>query len=820
MTSLQSGHALSRYRLLEKIGEGGMGVVWKAEDTVLGRVVAIKVLPADVDRDERRRQMFLQEARLASSVSEAHIVQIFDFGREQDIDFIVMEHVEGKPLSRMLLGRPLPPEQVARLGQQMAQALARAHRKGLLHRDLKPSNLLVTPDGDVKIIDFGLAILFENRDRSLLSETFGEAPTATADDVAARAPDRQPVGLVGTLPYMSPEQGRGETLDHRSDIFSLGAVLYEMTTGCRPFVAATSAELLREIQAARPRPPHEISPNLPVDLERIIEKTLASARADRYQTMDDLAVDLKRLTRDLESGSSRSFDDVSVHARRGSWSRAWTWIMLGVLIAGLAAVGAWQLRVGRPAGGDKRTILIMPLDVVGKDKEAGYIGRAFAEALAVNLAQSKDLTVLPVSEDPDLAQVNGLRRVEAARKLGAGSLLMGSLTREGGSVQARLSLVDTERNRILWGAQKHEENSSLSSLAASLSGLIAAELGVVARRRYEYPLDMAGNSRMTASPTTAEALGALRRYQSDRALDLTKKLVEEFPHEPDALALRSFALYQSPATTRNVLDQSLADLDRIDPGNAVGAIIRCELLTGEAGKEGELIDSVSRLLSRDDLTPGLRGWVVRLRSRLRNSAGEYAAALEDIKEASLLDPTNHYNFQGLGLIRAKMGDLDGAAVAFRQCNALAPEYLYCYQCLFRVLERSAKWQEAVAVAGTLYDLRRTRTSCAHYAYSLARAGRRSEAREVAIEAASLPGGDSGAYDLARTWAFLGDRSEALRWLRLAATPGSLNLRDIEDATLVPDESDFASFRSDLEFKAVLADIRQSLRPAGSTDNLP
>jgi serine/threonine protein kinase/tetratricopeptide (TPR) repeat protein len=820
MTTLQSGQTLSRYRLVEKIGEGGMGVVWKAEDTVLGRVVAIKVLPADVDRDEPRRQMFLQEARLASSVSEAHIVQIFDFGREQDIDFIVMEHVEGKPLSRMLLGRPLPPEEVARLGRQMAQALARAHRKGLLHRDLKPSNLLVTHDGDVKIIDFGLAILFENRDRSFLSETNGEAPTATVDGAAARAPDRPPAGLVGTLPYMSPEQGRGEALDHRSDIFSLGAVLYEMTTGCRPFTAATNADLLREIQKARPRPPHEISPKVPVDLERIIEKALAPARTDRYQTMDDLAVDLKRLTRELESGSSRSFDEISPPLRRWPWSGTWRWIMLGVLVAGLVALGAWRLRTGRDVGGDRRTILILPLNVTGVSEDAAYIGRAFAEAIAVNLAQSKDLTVLPVSEDADLGPVNGLQRAAAARKLGAGSLLTGSLIREGGLVEARLSLVDTRRNRILWGAQKHEENGSLSSLAASLSGMIATELGAVPRRRYEYPLDMSGSPRMAASPTTAEALGALRRYQSDRALDLTKKLVDEFPHEPDALALRSFALYQSPTTTRDVLHQNLVDLDNVDPGNAVGAIIRCELLTGEAGKEADLMDSVSRLLSRDDLSPALRGWAVRLRSRVRNSAGDHAAALEDIKEASLLDPTNHYNFQGLGLIRAKMGDLDGAAIAFRQCNALAPEYLYCYRCLYRVLERGAKWEEAVAAAARAYDLRRTRASCASYAYSLVRVGRQQEARKVAMEAASLPGGDSGAYDLARTWAFLGDRSEALRWLRLAVKPGSLNLSDIEDASLVLDESDFASFQSDPEFRVLLAGLRQSLRSSGSADNGP
>ncbi len=152
--AVEPGRMLSHYRLIEKIGEGGMGVVWKAEDNVLGRTVAIKVLPADHARDETRRKMFFDEARLASSLSEAHIVQVYEFGREGDLDFIVMEYVEGKPLNKVLHGKPMPPERVAEIGHQVARALSKAHRKGLLHRDLKPANILITPDGDAKVVDF------------------------------------------------------------------------------------------------------------------------------------------------------------------------------------------------------------------------------------------------------------------------------------------------------------------------------------------------------------------------------------------------------------------------------------------------------------------------------------------------------------------------------------------------------------------------------------------------------------------------------------------------------------------------------------------
>jgi serine/threonine protein kinase len=217
MSAAEPGRTLSHYRLIEKIGEGGMGVVWKAEDTVLDRTVAIKVLPADLSRNEKRREMFLKEAKLASSVSDAHIVQVHEFASEGDLDFIVMEYVEGKPLNKIIHGRPLPPDKVVELGSQVARALSRAHRKGLLHRDLKPANILVTPDGDVKVVDFGLAALSERTD----------SPTGTADPTRSLAEEEgdaeQPRGLVGTLPYMSPEQVRGEKLDARSDIFSLGS---------------------------------------------------------------------------------------------------------------------------------------------------------------------------------------------------------------------------------------------------------------------------------------------------------------------------------------------------------------------------------------------------------------------------------------------------------------------------------------------------------------------------------------------------------------------------------------------------------------------
>ncbi len=289
---LEPGQSLSHYKLIEKIGEGGMGVVWKAEDTVLGRTVAVKVLPADLSRDEERRQMFFQEAKSASSVSTTHIVQVYEFGREGELDFLVMEYVEGNPLSKLLHGRPLPPRKVAALGAQIARGLAKAHRAKLVHRDLKPGNLLITPDGEVKIVDFGLATLCQRMDTVMLEEM-------TTRSVMGESDEKQPRRLAGTLPYMSPEQVRLEELDGRSDIFSLGTILYEMTTGQLPFQGATHSDVMREVLKAQPEPAHDLVPSVPLELDRILTKAMAPRCEERYQDAETLAVDLTRLGKEL-----------------------------------------------------------------------------------------------------------------------------------------------------------------------------------------------------------------------------------------------------------------------------------------------------------------------------------------------------------------------------------------------------------------------------------------------------------------------------------------------------------------------------------------
>jgi TolA-binding protein/predicted Ser/Thr protein kinase len=288
------GQVISHYRILEQIGAGGMGVVYKAEDTRLGRPLALKFLPVALSRDPMALERFEREARAASSMNHPGICTLYDIGEHEGQRFIAMEFLDGQPLERFIGGKPLPVPTVLELGVQMADAIELAHGQGILHRDIKPANIFITRRGHVKILDFGLA--------KLASGSGIAAPLdATAATVAAQL--LTTVGVaVGTVAYMSPEQARGEELDHRSDLFSLGLVLHEMATGRQAFSGPTAAVVFDAILNRSPAPIVAVNPDVPLELERIVDKAIEKDRQLRYQSAADLKSDLARLKRDRESG--------------------------------------------------------------------------------------------------------------------------------------------------------------------------------------------------------------------------------------------------------------------------------------------------------------------------------------------------------------------------------------------------------------------------------------------------------------------------------------------------------------------------------------
>jgi len=320
------GASLAHYRVTAMLGSGGMGEVWLAEDTRLGRPVALKILPAELALDSSRQARFEAEAKTASTINHPNITHIYEVGEADGVRFIAMEYVEGADLTEAVRRAPLTTPEIARIGVQLADALADAHDAGVVHRDIKPANLMLTPRGHLKVLDFGLAKLRPELDGPLDEDALTQSMT-------------QPGLVVGTVRYMSPEQTLGRVVDARSDIFSAGIVLYELATGRAPFLGATSTETIVKITRDQPAPVRELNAEVPVELERIIRKCLEKDPDRRYQNARDLMLDLEALAKDAESGSLTAPPPPLPRATRSRW------LVIGAVVVALAAVGLW-LAVG------------------------------------------------------------------------------------------------------------------------------------------------------------------------------------------------------------------------------------------------------------------------------------------------------------------------------------------------------------------------------------------------------------------------------------------------------------------------------------------
>jgi len=469
------GRTVSHYRILEKLGGGGMGVVYKAEDLRLGRHVSLKFLPEELSKDPLAVERFQREARAASSLNHPHICTIYDVDQFDGQNFIVMEFLEGQTLKHRISGRPLDLERVPEYGYQIADALEAAHAKAIIHRDIKPANIFVTDDGKLKLLDFGLAKLLPERKGvgrlAQRASTFGattQDPHLTSDGVA-----------LGTVAYMSPEQVRGEELDERTDLFSLGLVLYEMSTGLRAFTGNTSGLIFEAILNRAPTPPARLNPTIPIQLEQIISKALEKDRELRYRTASDMRADLQRLKRDTDSARAMPYS--SGQATRQKLRRNWphfVWAgVLGVLLLFFGLnVGGLRDRLFEGAGQVHiDSIAVLPFANLSNDPKTEYLSDGITESLINSLSQLPNLAVMSRNtvfrykgQSTDPQQVGRDLRVRA--------ILTGRLIQTGDELLISVNLEDVKNSRQIWGEQYNRKISNLVSVQQEIAGDIYGRL--------------------------------------------------------------------------------------------------------------------------------------------------------------------------------------------------------------------------------------------------------------------------------------------------------------------------------------------------------
>jgi tetratricopeptide (TPR) repeat protein/predicted Ser/Thr protein kinase len=473
---LAIGQQIAQFKVLARLGEGGMGAVYLAEDANLGRRVALKVLPREFTDDPERGDRFQREARTAAGINDPGVMGIYEIGEVEiegrRVRYIVMEYVPGEPLDRYLNSREPGMAEILRLGEKIASGLAAAHRLGIVHRDIKPGNIIVTEEHHPKILDFGLAKQAEGPLQP--DEEPGETVTVDRDLTQAGK-------IIGTVTYMSPEQAQGEKLDTRSDIFSFGVLLYRMLTGATPFAGPTQVSTLAKIIEAPHASARTRNEAVHPELERIIDKCLQKRPEDRYQDTRDLVADLRRLRRQYDSGitdSSASGEHTAVGAAPAGSTQWWPRVAAGVLILGVVAAGWLVLRRGEDGvavAGETRLAVLNFENRTG-DEELAWMATGLPDILLTDLSRCDGLSLISRERVDDYADKTRDDPMTASRKLGATSVLTGSYFKAGDRIRIDARLQDPASGEILF-AQKVMGTDAFT-LVDSLSALVVAELHV------------------------------------------------------------------------------------------------------------------------------------------------------------------------------------------------------------------------------------------------------------------------------------------------------------------------------------------------------
>jgi serine/threonine protein kinase/Flp pilus assembly protein TadD len=753
------GETLAHYRILRKLGGGGMGVVYEAEDTRLGRRVALKLLPDELGNDAHALERFQREARAASALNHPHICVVHDVGTHEGRPFMVMERMEGQTLKHHIGGKPMEAHRVLELGAQIADALEAAHAQGIVHRDIKPANIFVTERGQAKLLDFGLA---KQAVKAASSSTDSQEATATQPGGLTRAGT-----LVGTVAYMSPEQARGKELDARSDLFSLGAVLYEMATGVPPFAGESAADILVGILEREPVPPQRLNPSLPPKLQDVVAKAMEKDRTLRYQSATDLRTDLLRLGRDTTA--ERAAPPSRASSPRPTRTRAW--MAAGLLGLALAIGVTIALRQRRPESAppavpaNRASIAVLPFVNLTGDQGNEYFSDGLSEELANALARISDLRVIGRTSAFAFKGKSEDMRV-IGQKLGVSHLLEGSVRKAGRRVRVTAQLVRTSDGSHLWAESYDRTIDDAFAVQDEISSSVttALQLKLLGAKALTQPpnaeaYDLVLQARYLLTRTTAEnaakAKGLLQRalaldpryaaawadlglvYMRQLEHSTTRTEEEEVLHKGQEAEERALAL----------------DPDFAEAHSRLGSIHRFRWDFAAAQR------STQRAL---ELAPG-RVVVIGNAAVLAGNLGRRDEAIALNRRCLEIDPLNTVAYYNLGLPYLSAGRFADAEETYRKILELSPEDVGAHALLAitHVLQGRAE------VAVTEYEKERDPAwrllARAVAQHALGHAGDVQAALRELVDRF----GDDEAITLAQIHAYRVDNDAAFEWLERA-----------------------------------------------------